>query len=197
MSTMTKRRPFHSVSPYSRSRVVRARSSTIAVRWPTIRLKSVLLPTFGRPTMATTGSPPVMRDHGSGSAGRGDGARVRFGSDVVRPAGVAAPARAASASSRLGAASRASRRWPGSARRRRAGPRSASTCRRSRRRPARRAKTVASVEVGDALDLDRGRPGDLAQPGQLLRVRARAAADDDHQVDLAGRSRACPPGAGS
>jgi len=39
-----------------RSRVVRARSSTIAVRWPTMRLNRVLLPTFGRPTMATMGS---------------------------------------------------------------------------------------------------------------------------------------------
>ena len=31
------------------------------------------------------------------------------------------------------------------------------------------------------------RPGDLAQAGQLLGVRAGPAADDDHQVDLAGR----------
>src|SRR5438105_646292 len=30
-------------------------SSTIAWRWPTSRLKSVDLPTFGRPTMASTG----------------------------------------------------------------------------------------------------------------------------------------------
>ena len=42
-------------------------------------------------------------------------------------------------------------------------------------------------QVVDALDLDRGRPGDLAQAGQLLGVRARPPADDDHQVDLAGR----------
>ncbi len=58
VSTMTNRRPFHSVSPYRRSRVVRARSSTIAERWPRNRLNSVLLPTFGRPTIATTGIPP-------------------------------------------------------------------------------------------------------------------------------------------
>ena len=36
------------------------------------------------------------------------------------------------------------------------------------------------------LDLDRSRADDLAQPGQLLGVGARSAADDDHQVDLAG-----------
>ena len=41
------------------------------------------------------------------------------------------------------------------------------------------------LEVAHAFDLDGGRPGDLAQAGQFLRVRARAAADDDHQVDLA------------
>ena len=99
MSTMTNRRPFHSVSPYRRSRVVRARSSTIAERWPTNRLKSVLLPTFGRPTMATTGIPPLplaprlrrrRTDRRSGPA---------VGSDVVRPAGVAARSSAACASS--------------------------------------------------------------------------------------------------
>ena len=94
VSTMTKRRPFHSVSPYRRSRVVRARSSTIAVRSPTIRLKSVLFPTFGRPTMATTGSPvrralrprrsvesrrrvAATRTAGRRSAGRSRGERER------------------------------------------------------------------------------------------------------------------------
>ncbi len=59
VSTTMKRRPFHSASPYRRSRVVRARSSTIAVRPPTIRLKSVLFPTFGRPTIATIGIPAL------------------------------------------------------------------------------------------------------------------------------------------
>src|SRR5215218_9454759 len=74
-----KRRPFHSASPYIRSRVVRARSSTIACRRPTIRLKSVLLPTFGRPTIATTGMPARARDdieRPSGRAGRWRGAFV-------------------------------------------------------------------------------------------------------------------------
>ena len=45
-------------------------------------------------------------------------------------------------------------------------------------------KTRRVVEVADALDLDGRRPGDLAQAGQLLRVRARAPTDDDHQVDF-------------
>jgi hypothetical protein len=36
----------------------------------------------------------------------------------------------------------------------------------------------------DALDLDGVRPGDLAEPRELLRVRTRAATDDDHHVDL-------------
>src|SRR5204863_4760570 len=40
-------------------------------------------------------------------------------------------------------------------------------------------------EVVDAFDLNRDGPGDLAQPGQLLGVRARAPTDDDHHVDLA------------
>ena len=51
----------------------------------------------------------------------------------------------------------------------------------------RRRRRAASVRSRDALDLDGRRPDDPAQPGQLLRVRARAAADDDHQVDLAGQ----------
>ena len=42
------------------------------------------------------------------------------------------------------------------------------------------------VEVADALDLDGRRPGDLAQAGQFLRVGARAAADDDHEVHVTG-----------
>jgi hypothetical protein len=47
----------------------------------------------------------------------------------------------------------------------------------------------AGSQVGDILDLDRGGPGDLAQPGQLLGVGARAPTDDDHQVDLTAASR--------
>jgi hypothetical protein len=56
VSTSMNRRPFQSAMPYSRSRVVRARSSTIAARWPTIRLNRVDFPTLGRPTMATIGT---------------------------------------------------------------------------------------------------------------------------------------------
>jgi hypothetical protein len=56
VSTTVKRRPFHSAVPYTRSRVVPGMSSTIASRCPMRRLKSVDLPTLGRPTIATTGS---------------------------------------------------------------------------------------------------------------------------------------------
>src|SRR5207247_7622621 len=78
VSTTTNRRPFPSASPYIRSLVVRARSSTIACRLPTIRLKSVLFPTFGRPTMATTGNPAWAwaRATGLSSARRRGGALV-------------------------------------------------------------------------------------------------------------------------
>ena len=55
MSTTVNVRPFHSAVPYTRSRVVPETSEMIARRSPMSRLKSVLFPTFGRPTMATTG----------------------------------------------------------------------------------------------------------------------------------------------
>ena len=45
----------HSASWSLRSRVMPGRSSTIASWWPTTRLNSVLLPTFGRPMMTTVG----------------------------------------------------------------------------------------------------------------------------------------------
>ena len=45
--------PFHSMSPYWRSRVVPLVSFTIAARVFVKRLKRVDLPTFGRPTIAT------------------------------------------------------------------------------------------------------------------------------------------------
>src|SRR6266850_7278463 len=47
-----------------RSRVVPGRSSTMAMRSPTRRLKRVDLPTFGRPTIATSGRvmPALRRD---------------------------------------------------------------------------------------------------------------------------------------
>ncbi len=48
-------RPSHSPSSSLRSRVMPGWSSTIAACSPRMRLNSVLLPTLGRPTMATTG----------------------------------------------------------------------------------------------------------------------------------------------
>src|SRR6185312_5542608 len=45
--------PTHSATPYCRSRVTPLMSSTIALRCSSSRLKKVLFPTFGRPTMAT------------------------------------------------------------------------------------------------------------------------------------------------
>src|SRR3989442_1323652 len=53
VSTSVNSRPRHSAVAYRRSRVVPGSSSTMATRSPTRRLKSVDLPTFGRPTMAT------------------------------------------------------------------------------------------------------------------------------------------------
>ena len=64
MSTTVKVRPFHSAVPYTRSRVVPATSLMIARREPMSRLKSVLFPTLGRPTMATTGSDGMRRSVG-------------------------------------------------------------------------------------------------------------------------------------
>ena len=105
----------------------------------------------------------------------------------MRPAGVAAPARAARESSSALAATSGV-------------PASSSTRRATSRRssigvevppvtPTMRlpSKTDRVGEVRLALDLDRGLAGDADEAGQLLRVRARAAADHDHQVDLAGR----------
>ena len=43
------------------------------------------------------------------------------------------------------------------------------------------------VQVPNRFDLEGRRPGDAAQPSQLLRVRRRTPSDDDHQVDLARR----------
>ena len=56
VSTTTKSRPAQLAASSLRSRVTPGCSSTIAVRFPTIRFTSVDLPTFGRPTTATTGS---------------------------------------------------------------------------------------------------------------------------------------------
>src|SRR5688500_12313466 len=62
VSTSENSRPRHSTVPYSRSRVVPGRSSTIARRSPTSRLKRVDLPTFGRPTTATTARGTLGRE---------------------------------------------------------------------------------------------------------------------------------------
>ncbi len=56
VSTTVNERPFQSASSILRSRVTPGFSSTIASRRPTNRFTSVDLPTFGRPTTATTGS---------------------------------------------------------------------------------------------------------------------------------------------
>src|SRR5438132_1727124 len=53
VSTSVNSRPRHSAVAYRRSRVVPGSSSTMATRSPTRRLKSVDLPTLGRPTTAT------------------------------------------------------------------------------------------------------------------------------------------------
>ena len=55
VSTMSKVRPRHSHSAYRRSRVTPGVSSTMERRRPTSLLKSMDLPTLGRPTMATSG----------------------------------------------------------------------------------------------------------------------------------------------
>ncbi len=192
------RRPFHSVSPYRRSRVVRARSSTIAVRWPTIRLNSVLLPTFGRPTMATTGMPACDR--------RRHGVRLRRRSETRgcgrkrgRPAG------------------RRRRAPQGRARRgrgRRPAPRACRPSRGSARSTSRRSsigvdvppvtptilapsKAVGIGQVADALDLDRGRSRRSRTAGSA----PWCSRSSGHRRRPSGRPRrlprACPPGGGS
>ena len=45
--------PVHSATPYCRSRVTPLTLSTMALRCSSKRLKKVLFPTFGRPTIAT------------------------------------------------------------------------------------------------------------------------------------------------
>src|SRR5262245_13844521 len=56
VSITVARQPPNSVTPWMRSRVTPGVSRTIAFRLPIRRLKRVDLPTFGRPTIATTGS---------------------------------------------------------------------------------------------------------------------------------------------
>ena len=55
VSTRANSRPDQSVVAKIRSRVTPGVSTTMARRFPTSRLNSMDLPTFGRPTMATTG----------------------------------------------------------------------------------------------------------------------------------------------
>ena len=55
VSTIEKARPRHSASAYSLSRVTPGLSSVIEIFLPATLLKKVLLPTFGLPTMATSG----------------------------------------------------------------------------------------------------------------------------------------------
>src|SRR4029453_616473 len=56
VSTQTKARPACSARATTRSRVTPGASSTMARRARTMRLKSIDLPTFGRPTTTTTGN---------------------------------------------------------------------------------------------------------------------------------------------
>ena len=56
VSTSVKRRSFHSPLYVTRSRVTPGVSSTTASRRPRMRFTSADLPTFGRPTIAITGS---------------------------------------------------------------------------------------------------------------------------------------------
>src|SRR5262249_15902740 len=79
-------------------------------RLPTKRLKIVLLPTFGRPTTATTGKPAWARaregmaePYAAPVAGV-EPSCTKVGRLVVRPAGVAAPATASPAAPAAGAA---------------------------------------------------------------------------------------------
>ena len=55
VSTISNVLPHHSHSAYSLSRVTPGVSSTMERRFPTRRLNSIDLPTFGRPTIATSG----------------------------------------------------------------------------------------------------------------------------------------------
>ena len=110
-----------------------------------------------------------------------------LGREVVRPAGVAATARAAPASSEARACTSGV-------------PAISRMCSATSRRSSigvdvppvtpddvRRREDLGVGQVTDPFDLDRGRPGDLAQAGQLLGVGAGATADDHHEVDVLRR----------
>ena len=186
VSTTTNRRPFHSASPYRRSRVVRARSSTIAVRPTDDAVEERALADVRAPDDRDDGDPGPGAGHRQAApdeigalvvgqrgraAGRGRGALERGQGQLVRRrarvSGVPANSRIRSVTSRrssIGVEVPPVTPTTGAS-----------------------AKTAGSVEVADALDLDGRRPGDLAQAGQLLRVGAGPAADDDHQVHVAGQ----------
>src|ERR1700674_1082351 len=84
VSTTVNSRPRQSAIPYNRSRVSPDCGSTMALRQPRMRLKSVDFPTLGRPTMATIGRgtvpirPVSLPPPGEGArprSGRWDGGR--------------------------------------------------------------------------------------------------------------------------
>ncbi len=117
--------------------MVRARSSTMALRWPTMRLKSVDLPTLGRPTMATTGRPATGASRSS-LPGRRRVRRLGTSGGAERRAAVGRLGHGGDGRVRqlggLWTASRRCRPARRCARPRPPGPRWAWTCRRSRRR---------------------------------------------------------------
>src|SRR5262249_40130312 len=76
VSTTSTSRPFQRAFPYKRSRVMPGSSPTIDLRLPIKRLKRVLLPTLGRPTIASTG----MRFSAAGRSRVGE-LREEFGND--------------------------------------------------------------------------------------------------------------------
>ena len=192
VSTTTKRRPFHSASPYSRSRVVRARSSTIAVRVADDpveeraladvrpaddgddrerRRACVAAARLRRRRHAAPASVARARERGR-AAGRRRGARR----GRPRPARAAcAAASGVPASSRIRSAT--SRRSSIGVEVPPVTPTISRAVERRRRRSGR----------GRPRSGSRGVPAISHEPRQLLGVGARAAADDDHQVDLAGR----------
>ncbi len=57
VSTSSKKRSSWQIKCDSRSRVTPGLSSTMAIRTPASQFKMLLLPTLGRPTMTTCGTP--------------------------------------------------------------------------------------------------------------------------------------------
>ena len=206
VSMTTNRRPFHSVAAYSRSRVVRARSSTIAIWPPTIRLNRVDLPTLGRPTMATRGKPSRGSSRGSrrwdplvrlgatqaaptGTAGRVADLLPRSGRpmDVLRYAGSATSVMAAFASASACCLDRGRARELADPSRDRL---EVLDGRRGAARDAHHPVPGEDAGVGQlcgTLHLDRGLARDAHEPRQLAGVGRVAAAHHDHHVHLVGQ----------